>query len=191
MQETSSLFHEQEEPDLGGDDAGGDMDTDSSPVDDMGGGDDLGGGDDSSFADAADDLGGDIGDDVDDMSDADLGGDIGGGGGGFGGGGGSFGGGDFDMDDSEESTDDDKSTKGPKAPEMPDDPVQGVVDNVLATLGTTQDPQTLLNIAKSSIQMYVTDIAQVTDIVNQLKSQGNPALQNVANRLVQYTTNWR
>lgn len=167
------------------------------------GGDDLGaalddtGGDDAG-ADLGDDLGGegdDLGDDASDLGGDDAGMDDAGGGGGmdFGGGGGGM---DFGFDDegggddAEGGGDEEDSGGGSEditAAEIPDDPVQGVVDNVTLAMEKTMDPQTLLNIAKTSIQTYGLTGDQVAAIVTQMKTVNNTVLHDVANRLELYS----
>ena len=181
-----ATLREQEE-DLGGDldlDLGGDA-LDSDPGgedlgDDLGAGDDLGG----------DDLGGDADMDLDGEEGDDLGGDDGfGGGGDFGGGfGGGGGGGDLGgFGDDDDAGGEGDGEEGEEAPEpqdtVPDDPVQGVLDDVYVAMETTMNPQELLNVAKASVQKYFNDFTQAYDVITKLEMEEDPILQQVGERL--------
>lgn len=200
-EEVKRILREQEEElDLSG---GGDSEVD------LGGDDlDLGGGElDDPTAEGGDDLGGDLegGEDGADLgadgegldgAEGDLGGDMdfGGGGGGMGGFGGGGGGGGLGGDDSgglggdgEESGDGDGEAE-PEEDAVPDEPNQGVVDDVKEALEQTQDVQTLLNVAKSSVQKYFDSFAEAGQVLELLKQEEDPILQDVAKRLQMFLT---
>ena len=191
-EQVKAILREQEE-DLAADDAGGgDMDLDLGGGDldmDMGDGADAGdlGGDgdlDMEGGDLGGDAGGLEGDDLD-GGDMDMGGggmgDLGGGGGFGGGGGGDLGGGD-DMGGEDSDTEGEETEEVEDDP-IPDDPAQGVVDDVKAALESTQDPQVLLNVAKASVQKYFDTFEEATPILDLLRNDEDPILQDVGKRL--------
>jgi len=192
------LREQEEELDLGGDsgaDLGGDdLDLGGDELDDptAEGGDDLGG--DSELGEDGGELGGADGELGDDLEGGDdFGGDMdfggGGGMGGFGGGGGGvgdLGGDDGGLGGDEESSDD--SEPAPEEDAIPDEPNQGVVDDVKAALEQTQDVQTLLNVAKSSVQKYFDSFGEAGQVLELLKQEEDPILQDVAKRLQMFLT---
>lgn len=170
--------------DLGGDDL--DADTEAGTDDlDLDGGDGGLEGDTEGGADAG--LDGDLGGD-------DLGMDFGSGGGGFGGlggggGGGGLGGDDLGGDsggDSEDGSEEEDAE--PEEDKIPDDPNQGVVDDVKSALEQTQNVQTLLNVAKSSIQKYFNSFEEASQVLTLMNQEQDPLIQDVAKRLQMFLT---
>lgn len=199
----SVLLKEQEE------DSAPEPAADTGGSDDTGGLDlDLGGGElDADTGDAGGDLdaggeGGDLDlgdgeggeDGLDGEGGDDLGGDDFGGGGGFGGGGFGGGGGGGFGDDSDSDAGGEEGDAGEAEPEeeqegaLPTDPIQGTVDDVLAALEQTQNPQDLLNVAKASIQDYFQSFDEAIPVVDQLKAENNKILNDVAQRLSLFLT---
>lgn len=173
-------------------DLGGDLDLDLGGGDlDAEGGDDLDldaeGGDLEGGDDAGGDLeGGDLG------GGDDLGMDFGGGGGGLGGlgggGGGGLGGDDLGGDSGGDSEDGTEEEPAPEEDVIPDDPNQGVVDDVKSALEQTQNVQTLLNVAKSSIQKYFNSFEEASQVLTLMNQDENPLIQDVAKRLQMFLT---
>ena len=164
--------------DLGGEDLGSDdLGDDGGDMDlgDDGGDMDLGDGEDMDLGDGEDM---DLGDDGGDM-------DLGMGGFGGGGGGGGFGGGGDDMGLGGDEEEGGEGEAEPTEPQdtIPDDPVQGVIDDLYLAMDTTTNPQDLLNIAKSSVQKYFDDFTQAYDVITKLEMEEDPTLQSVGQRL--------
>lgn len=174
------ILKEQEDLDTGDggidlDLGGGELDVDSS-----GDGGDLDIGDSDSLEGGDLEGGEDLGDDMDD-------GGMDFGGGGFGGGGGGFGGGD-DLGDGDGGGDGDESTENEDSAEedeesIPENPSQGVVDDIKEALETTENIQTLINVAKSSIQKYFNSFEEAGEVLDLLKQENNPLLNDLSKRL--------
>lgn len=183
--------------DLSGDDSGGgdlDLDLGGDELDAEGEGPELDLGLDSEDGADADGLdGGAEGGDLEgglEGDDAFGGGmDFGGGGGGLGGlgGGGGFGG-DDDLGGDSEGSEDSDSEEEPEEDKIPDDPNQGVLDDVKSALEQTQNVQTLLNVAKSSIQKYFNSFEEANQVLTLMNQEQDPLLQDVAKRLQMFLT---
>lgn len=66
---------------------------------------------------------------------------------------------------------------------VPDDPVQAVIDDVTSAMELTQNPQDLLNVAKSSIQMYFDNYQDAFSVVDSMRMEEHPIFKDIAMRL--------
>lgn len=87
------------------------------------------------------------------------------------------------TDEEEDMTDVEEGDVGGIVMGVPDDPVQAVIDDVTSAMELTQNPQDLLNVAKSSIQMYFDNYQDAFSVVDSMRMEEHPIFKDIAMRL--------